>query len=194
MCSVVARRLVFALLVSACAGSASAQGFISPFLGTAFSKPPLEACSVTSGCEDGKRTLGVSIGSLGSIFGAEFDFGYTRAFFGETGDTASSGMTTLMGNLLVGPRIGPVQPYGLIGAGMLRMHVDSLRSSFTEQSESGLAWDIGGGVIILFGRHVGIRGDLRHFRGMQDLDLVAVAFEGSDIKFNRASAALVLKF
>jgi opacity protein-like surface antigen len=183
-----------ALFVFGIGGHASAQGFISPYLGTAFSKPPLEACSVTSGCEDGKRTLGVSIGSLGSIFGAEFDLGYTKAFFGETGDTASSGMTTLFGNLLVGPKIGPVQPYGLIGVGMLRMHVDSFRSSLTAQSENALAWDIGGGVIILFGGHVGIRGDLRHFRGMQDLDLVAVAFEGSDIKFNRASAAVVFKF
>jgi opacity protein-like surface antigen len=189
-------RLTFAslLLVLFLAPNAFAQGFISPFIGTSFSKPVLEACSVTAGCEDGQRTWGVALGGLGGVFGAEFDLGYTKAFFGETSDDVSSGLLSMMGNLLVGPRIGPVQPYGLVGVGVLRLNVDSLTSTFTENDESTLAWDIGGGVIAMFGQHVGIRGDIRHTRGLQDLEVVAFTIDGSDIKFNRATAALMLKF
>ncbi len=185
------------LLVTATA--ASGQRFISGFLGTAFSKPPLEACSFPAGCVDGQRTYGFAVGGLGNIFGAEFDLGYTKAFFGETGETAlngtaTSGLTTMMGNIMLAPKIGFVQPYGLAGVGVMRMQVDSLTSTFTESDETKLAWDIGGGVIIYLGRHVGIRGDIRHIRGMQDLELLAQTIEGSSVRFNRAAASLVLKF
>jgi opacity protein-like surface antigen len=188
-------RLTFAslLLVLLLAPNAVAQGFISPFIGTSFSKPVLEACSVTAGCEDGQRTWGVALGGFGGVFGAEFDLGYTKAFFGETSDDISTGLLSMMGNLLIGPRIGPVQPYGLAGVGVLRLNVDSLRR-LTESGENTLAWDIGGGVIAMFGQHVGVRGDIRHTRGLQDLEVVAFTVDGSDIKFNRATAALMLKF
>jgi opacity protein-like surface antigen len=127
------------------------------------------------------------------------DLGYTKAFFGETGETAlnataTSGLTTMMGNIMLAPKIGFVQPYGLAGIGVMRMQVDSLTSTFTESDETKLAWDIGGGVIIFLGRHVGIRGDIRHIRGMQDLELLAQTIEGSSVRFNRAAASLVLKF
>jgi len=185
--------LAFAVLLFT-ASAASAQGFISGFVGTAFSKPVLEACSFPAGCVDGQRTYGFAVGGLGSIFGAELDLGYTKAFFGETGEDASSGLTTIMGNLMLAPKIGFVQPYGLAGIGVMRLHVDSLTSTFTEADESKLAWDIGGGIIVFFGRHVGIRGDIRHIRGMQDVELLATTIEGSSIRFNRAAASLVLKF
>jgi opacity protein-like surface antigen len=190
--------LTFAVLLFT-ASAASAQGFISGFVGTAFSKPPLEACSFPAGCVDGQRTYGFAVGGLGSIFGAEFDLGYTKAFFGETGETAlnataTSGLTTMMGNIMLAPKIGFVQPYGLAGIGVMRMQVDSLTSTFTESDETKLAWDIGGGVIIFLGRHVGIRGDIRHIRGKQDLELLAQTIEGSSVRFNRAAASLVLKF
>lgn len=186
--------LLASLSLLALAGPASAQGFVSGFIGTAFSKPVLEACSVSSGCRDGQRTWGFSAGALGSIFGVELDLGYTKAFFGETSDTASSGLTTIMGNVIVGPKIVFVQPYVLGGVGLMRLNVDSLTSSFTDDNESKLAWDIGGGVIVYFGRHVGVRGDIRHIRGMQDLEVLAFTIEGSSIRFNRAAAAIVLKF
>jgi opacity protein-like surface antigen len=190
------RRLLLAavLFVTTLAGQASAQGFISPYIGSTFSKPPLDACTAASGCEDGKRTIGVGLGTLGRIFGAEFDIGYTKAFFGETGDTASSGLMTIMGNVMVAPKIGPVQPYVLGGIGVLRLHVDSVTSTFTDNDESKLAWDVGGGVILFFGGHIGVRGDIRHFRALQDVELLAVTIQGTDLRFNRASAAVVLKF
>lgn len=186
--------LAVVIFVTAFAGHASAQGFVSGFLGTTFSKPPLEACSITTGCKDGQRTYGFSVGGLGSIFGAEFDLGSTKAFFGETGAAASSGLTTMMGNVMLAPKIRFVQPYALAGVGVMRLHVDSLTSAFTQIEESKLAWDMGGGVFVFFGRHVGVRGDIRHFRGMQGLELLSASIGGSDLRFNRASAAVVLKF
>lgn len=189
------RRLVLGcLLLTLSASEASAQGFISGFLGNTFSAPPLEACSITSGCEGGRRTWGVAMGRLGSVFGFEFDIGHTKAFFGETSEAASSGLLTMMGNLMVGPTIGPVQPYALAGVGVMRLNVDSLTSTFMQNDESKLAWDMGGGLIVSLGSHVGVRGDIRHFRGMRDLQVLAFAIEGSNIRFNRASASIVLKF
>jgi opacity protein-like surface antigen len=186
--------LLASLALVTFAAPAAAQGFISGFLGQTFSKPPLEACSISSGCEDGQRTYGFAVGGLGSIFGAEFDLGYTKAFFGEAEEGASSGLTTMMGNLMIAPKISFVQPYVLGGIGVMRLHVDSLSSTFTEIDESKLAWDVGGGVIVFFGRHVGIRGDIRHIRGMQDVELLATTIEGTSVRFNRAAASLVLKF
>jgi opacity protein-like surface antigen len=189
--------LATVLFATTLAGSASAQGFVSGFIGTAFSKPALVACSITSGCEDGQRTYGFAIGGLGNVFGFELDYGYTKAFFGEIADAttdASSGMTTIMGNVMIAPKISFVQPYVLGGLGVMRLHVDSLTSTFTENDETKLAWDIGGGIIVYFGRNVGIRGDIRHIRGMQDLEVLAVNIDGSTIRFNRAAAALVVKF
>lgn len=175
------------------APAASAQGFISGFLGTAFSKPILDACSVSAGCQDGQRTWGFAAGGLGSVFGVEFDLGSTKAFFGETG-TASSGLTTMMGNVMLAPRIGFVQPYGLAGVGLMRMNVDSLSSAFLQADESKLAWDLGAGVFVFFGRNLGIRGDIRQFRGMGDLEVATFTIPGSDLRFNRAAASVVLRF
>ena len=44
----------------------------------------------------------------------------------------------------------------------------------------------------MFGSHVGIRGDLRHFHTLQDMDLLI--FKGQKLDFWRASAGLVLGF
>jgi hypothetical protein len=79
---------------------------------------------------------------------------------------------------------------------MLKLSVDSSISSLLEDSETKLAWDLGGGIIIFFGDHVGVRGDIRHFRTLQDFDFLPLLSvdDGAKIDFNRASAAVVFKF
>ena len=197
MRSIYTRGLAAVIVVAAqlVASEASAQGFLSPYIGSTFSGPAL-ACASITGCEEGKTTFGVGLGTLGNVFGFELDLGYTKGFLGETEDEAtSSGLLTVMGNVMIGPKIGPVQPFVLGGLGMLKLNVDLDVSSILEDSETKLAWDLGGGVIIFFGDHVGIRGDLRHFRTIQDFDfLPLLSVDSESLSFNRASAALVLKF
>ena len=191
------RRLIAAAAFLALipAADASAQGIVSPFLGSTFSGPAL-ACGSLTGCEEGSTTYGVGLGTLGSFFGFELDLGYTKAFLGEVDEEESSSMLTVMGNLIVGPKIGPVQPYGVGGLGMLKLSVDPGLSALLEDSETKLAWDLGGGIIVFFGEHVGVRGDIRYFRTLQDFDFLPLLSAGGGAKmdFNRATAAVVFKF
>ena len=87
---------------------------------------------------------------------------------------------------------GPVRPYAVGGIGLIRPHVSSLASSVTSFSNNSFGWDLGGGLTILFGGRVGIRGDLRKFHTMQDVDLLI--FTGQKLDFWRASVGLALAF
>ena len=80
------------------------------------------------------------------------------------GDTpgAANSVFSAMSNVLIGAGIGPVRPY------------------------------VVGGVTAMFGSHVGIRGDLRHFHTLQDVNLLI--FKGQKLDFWRASAGLALAF
>jgi len=183
------------LFVTMLAAEASAQGMVSPFIGSTFGGPSRGGCEAILECEKGSTTFGVGLGALGSIFGFELDLGYTKAFLGETED-GSSGLLTVMGNVIVGPKFGPVQPYVVGGLGMLKLNVDLDLESLLEDSETKLAWDFGGGIMIFFGDNVGVRGDFRYFRTLQDFEFLSVISieEGLELDFSRATAAVVFKF
>jgi opacity protein-like surface antigen len=173
---------------------ASAQGFISPFIGATIDETDL-GCEAIVDCEDKRTTFGVAFGSLGNIFGFELDLAYTKAFFGETSDDASSGLLTVMGNVMLAPKIGPAQPYVLAGLGLIKTNVEFNPSSLLETDQNKFGWDIGGGLMIFFGDHVGIRGDLRYFHAFQDFDVPGLpAIDGTKLDLGRASAAIVFKF
>jgi len=167
---------------------ARADGLIAPFIGFNFGGDSLNCASLTN-CEDERTTVGVSLGSMGGVFGFEEDIGYTPDFFGKTpgGDNA---MLTLMSNLMLVIPAGPIRPYGLIGLGLMRSHAQFNASSL-ELSNNSLGWDIGGGLNIFFG-HVGVRGDVRHLRTLQDVTLGV--FGNDKVDFWRGSAALVFRF
>lgn len=180
--------VVFAL---AAPRQAQAQGFISPLLGYDFGGD--SGCPEITGCEDKKLNVGVGLGSLGSFLGGEFEFSYAKDFFGKAPGYKSSVMT-LMGNLLLGPKIGPVQPYGTGGVGMIKTNVDFTPSTLLDSDNNHFGWNIGGGLMIFFGEHLGVRGDIRHFHAFQDLDILGVTLGDTKLDFGRASGALVLKF
>jgi opacity protein-like surface antigen len=166
---------------------ARADGFITPFIGFNFGGDSSNCASLTN-CEDKRTSFGVSLGTVGGVFGFEEDIGYTPDFFGKTpgGDNA---MFTLMSNLML-TIPGPIQPYGLIGLGLMRSHAQFNASSLALDKNS-LGWDIGGGLNIYFG-HVGIRGDVRHFRTLQDVTLGV--FGNDKVDFWRGSAGLAFRF
>src|SRR4029434_8765605 len=99
---------------------ARAQGFISPMFGYNFGGDA--GCPEITNCEDKGFNWGVGVGALRAILCAQLECAYTDQFFGEAPNQDSS-VLTLMGNVLLAPKFGPVQPYGLAGLGLLKSSV-----------------------------------------------------------------------
>ena len=166
---------------------------IVPFIGYNFGGDSGSNCVSLTDCKEKRTNFGVSFASMGPAFGIEEDISYAKNFFGETPGTANS-VLSLMTNLLIGPGVGPVRPYVLGGVGLIRPHVESVAGSLTglTTGKNAIGYDMGGGVMLLFGGHVGIRGDLRRFRTLQKINLLI--FQGQKLDFWRASAGLALAF
>jgi opacity protein-like surface antigen len=172
--------------------TASAQGYISPLIGYDFGGD--SGCPEVTNCENRKLNWGVSVGSLGSILGSELELAYAKNFFGEIPGVSSS-VLTLMGNGMVAPRFGPVQPYWLIGLGLMKTHVEFATSSVLgENSENNFAWDTAGGLMVFFGRSVGIRGEIRHYHAFQDLEILGLRIANTKLDYGRVAAGVVFRF
>lgn len=188
----IARSALAALVLFAASSPASAQSFISPFIGYNFGGDA--GCPEISNCEDKSRNLGVSFGSIGNVFGAELEFSYIDSFFGET-PGLSSNVLTLMGNFMLAPKFGVIQPYGVVGLGLIKSHAEFTSAGLLDSTNNDFGWDIGGGAIVYFGDHFGVRGDIRYFHAFQDLEILGIGLvDGVKLDFGRASAAAVFKF
>ena len=181
----------------ATSGQASAQGYISPFLGYNFSGDA--GCPEITQCEDKNLNWGASLGVANTIIGTELDFGYVNDFFGES-DDYSSNVLTVMGNFLLAPRFGPIQPYGLFGLGLIRTTTDLTPQGLEDTSHNDFGWNFGGGVMGYFSQHFGLRGDVRYFYTFDALEVLGLdGFDGLDgreekLDFGRISGALVFRF
>lgn len=187
-----------AVLFALGATPARADGFFTPFYGFNFGG---DSNCATINCEDKRTNFGVSFGKMGSVFGFEEDIAFAKDFYG-TVPGADNSVFTLMSNLLIGVGKGPVQPYFLVGAGLVRAHTTVGITSQLDTQNNSLGWDLGGGVNGYFTPHVGIRADLRHLRTLQDVNpgvpfigpVVGQVFVPEKLDFWRASVGLALKF
>jgi opacity protein-like surface antigen len=190
-----ARNVLFigVLLLFAAVTPSRAQGFISPLIGYDFGGN--SGCPQISNCEDKRTNLGIAVGKMGAILGVEEEFADAKNFFGSVGDQSSS-VITLMTNVMVVPALGRVHPYLLGGLGLMKTHVEFTRTDVLSTSNNSLAWDLGGGVTILFTRRVGVRGDIRHFHSAKSFTIpfVGTSPTNENLTFGRASGALVLAF
>jgi opacity protein-like surface antigen len=174
--------------------AASAQGYIVPFVGGNFGGDTGTALDQSIN-NTSQLAYGVRLGGMAhGIFGADADIGYTPDFYGTGSVFNSSNVLTVMGNLVVGIPAGPVRPYVTGGVGIIRRNADfSSVEALASFSDTNFAYDFGGGLNILFSKHVGINGDLRYFRnftsGSSFLDL-----ENDKFHFWRGSIGLVLQF
>ena len=184
---------VAAIVLAVTAAPALADGLVVPFLGFNFGGDSGSDCAKLTDCKTKHTNFGVSFISMGTVFGLEEDISYAKNFFGETPGQANS-VFSAMTNLVIGPGVGPVRPYVVGGVGLIRPHVSSLAGSVTsfDTKKNAFGYDLGGGVTILFGKSVGIRGDLRHFHTMQNVSLLI--FTPQKLDFWRASAGLALAF
>jgi opacity protein-like surface antigen len=167
-----------------------AQGFFSPFIGYDFGGD--SGCHALRGCEEKKTNFGVSFGTLGRNAGFEQEFAYAKNFFGSTSGEDSS-VLTIMSNVMIAPKIGPVRPYGLFGVGLMKVNVNLTPGALVSFTNNNFAWDAGAGLMIFFGEHFGVRGEVRHFQSFQDLHIEGFAVDNTKLDYGRASVAIVLK-
>lgn len=168
---------------------ARADGFISPFYGYNFGGDSSNCASLRN-CEDKRSNFGVSLGSTHGIFGVEEDISYARDFFGKTPGTANAVLTVMSNVMLVVPA-GPIQPYGIIGVGLIRPHV-KLDTSSLSLDKNAFGWDIGGGLNIFLGRTLGVRGDVRRMKTLNNVTLGL--FSNDKLEFWRGSVGVTLRF
>ena len=179
--------VLFALLTPRLA---HAQGFISPSFG--YNIGGDSGCPSALDCEDKNWNFAVSGGALGNIVGFEAEWLYEDAFRGKTANETSK-VTTFMGNFLIAPRISIVQPYGLVGVGLMRTELENVGAS---DSENQIGWDIGGGVMVFVHRNVAIKGDIRYYHSFEASDLLGIDLNLDDNKldFGRFGFGVVFKF
>lgn len=179
--------VVAAVAMVAAPKTASADGFVSPFIGANFA----------ADSASGKSNFGVAAGYMGAgIAGVEFDLGYAPNFFGNAGNFGDNNVITAMGNLIVGIPVGGTRgsgfrPYGTIGLGMVRTQLDGA-VGFPKIANKDLGMNAGVGVMGFFSNHAGIRGDVRYFRNLSDENSTnTVQFGG--FHFWRASFGVVIR-
>ncbi len=186
------------LLLTLAPGAAQADGLIIPFFGVNFGG---DSGKELSDAADADRfAWGASFAFMGGgVVGIEGDIGYSPDFFGKN-DLGGSSVLTVMGNLLIGIPFGGqsgfgVRPYGIVGAGIVRPEGDAFDDGL-DFGENKAAWNFGGGLMMFFATHVGVRADVRYFRTFEAVEFLDLDIEDErgDLDFARGSIGLILRF
>jgi opacity protein-like surface antigen len=121
------------------------------------------------------KALGVAVGFWGKgMLSGELDFCYNPEFFGPKDELESdSNLLTLTASFVINPSIDigsqRIRPYFLIGGGLMRATIDEFAVLGKSTTNKGVV-NLGGGVQYYFHPRVGVRGDLRYFRGVGSTD------------------------
>ena len=173
--------MISALSLMLLPASAQAQSwFFSPYIGGNFGgNADFGDFPDDDDAVERRMDFGATLGWNPSVVGFEVDLGYSPNFFEDTaGDRnfefGDNNVTTLMGNVLVGVPIGGqsgpgVRPYGVAGIGILKSKVGD-PEDFFHVSSTDWAIDVGGGAIFFLNDKFGVRGDLRYFRLLEDVE------------------------
>jgi opacity protein-like surface antigen len=142
---------------------ARADWLLTPYLGVVFGGSTPEQ----------QVNYGLSAAFLGAgAIGFELDASITPNFFdSDSGLIDDSNVSTVMANFMVSaPGSGPAfRPYAAAGAGIIRTKATSVGNLF-DLDENSFGFNVGGGVLAQFNDRVGMRGDIRYFRSVQDSD------------------------
>jgi opacity protein-like surface antigen len=155
--------------------AAAQDWFFTPFIGANFGGNANFSDFDDADDEFERRMdFGATVGWNPGVVGFEVDFGYSPNFFQETSGTSNfefgdSNVTTLMANLLLSAPPGSgIRPYGSAGLGLIRAHVSDATGFFDDLSTNDLGINVGGGINGQFSDSIGIRGDIRYFRALQN--------------------------
>jgi opacity protein-like surface antigen len=184
-------------VLAAVPNAAFADGFVIPFLGINFGGDAGQ--TFEEAAEDGsKLTWGVRAGGMASgIFGAEVDFSRTNNFFGDYGALGNNSVTTLMPAVIIGIPVGGqqglgIRPYLTAGVGLIRREFDVAGFEVFKSNKAG--YSLGGGVMGFFGTHIGISGDYRYFRTLDEDEIEGLPLSLGTFNYSRATAGVVFRF
>jgi len=179
------------LLLVMTAAPARADWLVTPYLGTAFGGDASSQHVIY-----GAAAAWMSHG----IVGVEFDGSIAPDLLDEDDGVilgiADSNVTTLMGSLVIGAPLGEpgVRPYAVAGAGLIRSRVSDANDIF-DIDENSFGINVGGGVHALVRTNIGLRADLRYFRGVRDTDSSDdVDLELGSFDFWRATVGATFRF
>jgi opacity protein-like surface antigen len=179
------------LLLVMTAAPARADWLITPYLGTAFGGDTSSQHVIY-----GASAAWMSHG----IVGVEFDGSLAPDLLDEDDGVilgiADSNVTTLMGSIVIGAPLGEpgVRPYAVAGGGLIRSRVSDANDIF-DIDENSFGINVGGGVHALVRKNIGLRADLRYFRGVRDTDSSDdVDLELGSFDFWRASVGATFRF
>lgn len=202
-------RLLTAALVAwsicACPWSASADIFVSPFLGLKFKGSTNELDLDT---EDGSRETKLSIGLSGVVLadsglGLELEVAHQPRFFEQRGVSAGlvtrSGVTTLGGNVMLALPISvtreSLRPFAVVGLGWMHASANDL-IGFNDVSNDFLGLTLGIGAVGFLTDVAGVRFDLRRLSSISSADTSGnpnLGGERARLRFWRATIGVVLR-
>src|SRR5687767_9539632 len=175
--------LLTAFLAIVAATPARADWLLTPYLGGVFGGASNQFTFNDVDDEFEQRmNFGVSFGYFSrGIFGIEVDYSAAPNFFQFTGGTNNfdlfdldSSVQTFMGNVVlalpVGGPDGPFRPYVAGGIGTIRTQLRSESDVFDELTSNDSGYNVGAGAHLLAAGRVGIRADVRYFRGFEAID------------------------
>jgi hypothetical protein len=152
----------FGLLMTALSASAGADTALTPFVGSTFGGGAQDDFGSSS-----HLVYGATLTCLGSgPLGFEIDGQYSPHFFGGA---PSSNEASLMGEFLVGggdPK--GLRFYAAAGAGLLQSRVKG-QADFLDADRSSFGIALGGSVMAPLSGALGLKGDVRYFRGLTGL-------------------------
>ena len=152
-----------------------------------------------------KAMFGASLAWMGAgVFGFEVDFGFSPNFFENTSGSgdfefADSNLTTVMGNLIIGVPIGGqhgvgFRPYAVGGVGLVKSRLGSRGDLFNVDSTD-WGFNVGAGAMFFFSDNVGLRGDVRYFRSLEDVEPIDDFNIGfANFRFWRGTLGVTIRF
>ena len=178
--------LVAGTILLVCAPSpARADGFVVPWVGSAFGQDPDNT---------GRLGAGAALGTMGGggLFGFDIDFGYTPSFFGSESAVGENSVTTLMADLIAGPSLESsggkgVRPYATFGVGLIHPKVGS-------GSDNNFGWNAAGGLMGFFGSRAGMRFDVCYFHAVDNTSVAnTIQLKPGALHFWRVSAGVIMR-
>lgn len=190
------RKLVvsaLAALLMAIPAGAQADTFLTPYVGSTF------AAKYGPAEPGNKFVYGGSLMMIGDAgIGFEIDGAYSPKFFSLGDDNlfdfgSDGNVATLMGNLVFGFKGGGVKPYIAGGAGLMRSNISSPENLFDDISDNKFGVNVGGGLRVGSGKF-GVRGDLRYFRQLSNVEFSDPNIDLGDFSFWRGTVGLSIGF
>ncbi len=163
------------------------------FGGDLFAAGPFESFDL-----ENPKALGIAVGFLGAgLFSGELDFSYSPEFFGPEETVSDNNLMSLTLSLVMNPTIRfgsqKIRPYLLVGGGLMRTRIEDFDVFGADVRNQGVV-DVGGGLQYYFHPRVGLRGDLRFFKGVGANDDDDGWGWVDDFNYFRATAGIAFTF